>query len=262
MTKSLFGEIDGAPVHRGRHPVEGRRRGQDPDLRRRRARSDRSGRRRGAARHPGPQFDRGLPRALAPFRRGSGALRQPHRRRPLRARRRRPHARPEARRKEHAARRTAWLRQAHLDPWPPRRGLRRPDARFARRRRRFPGRAQGDLRLPPPRTRDATGRADGDRRQADGRQPDPSRLLQPRRVAGHPRSRGDARRRLLYARRRRPHPDRRDPLGRRHALRLPGGAAGAQPGRNGLRHQFRRRQRARARRARSRRARALAAATG
>ncbi len=33
---------------------------------------------------------------------------------------------------------------------------------IARWRRRFPGRARGDLRLSPPRTRDAAGRADGD----------------------------------------------------------------------------------------------------
>ena len=57
----------------------------------------------------------------------------------------------------------------------------------------FPGALDGDLRLSHARARDAQGRTLGDDRQADGRQPHPARLFQSRRLAGHPRPRGDAR---------------------------------------------------------------------
>ena len=81
-------------------------------------------------------------------------------------------ARPQTRRKAHAARRPERLRQADLEARRPRCLVRDADAGIAGRRRRLSRRVDGDLRLPDARAGDLAGRADGDDRQADDRQPD------------------------------------------------------------------------------------------
>ena len=65
-------------------------------------------------------------------------------------------------------------------------------------------------------------------RPADDRQPHPARLFQSRRIERRARPRTDAGVRLLHADRRRADPDRRNPLGRGHAVRLSPGAADPQ----------------------------------
>ena len=70
------------------------------------------------------------------------------------------------------------------------------------------------------RTLDAARRADGNDRCGDHHQPRASLLFQPRWIARHSCPRSDPRRALLYACRCPPHPDRRNPDGRRYRLRF------------------------------------------
>ena len=82
----------------------------------------------------------------------------------------------------------------------------------------FPGTADRDDPLRHGRARHAARRDDGDDRRGDARQPRAPHLLEPRRLAGHPRPRPADRCRPLHACRRRPDHHGRDAVGRRHGL--------------------------------------------